>query len=112
MPMSTNALQNNQGGNPDFDFDNGKGRHGYTRWCKARREEKNPVKTGQRRPAMATDNKTVIADTYWKCSNCGNTVQMQAPPQTCPACSQKCPFLNVTCYQPECGFTGIDPRLK
>jgi len=38
--MSTNALQNNQGGNPDFDFDNGKGRHGYTRWCKARREER------------------------------------------------------------------------
>lgn len=40
MPMSTNALQNNQGGNPDFDFDNGKGRRGYTRWCKARREER------------------------------------------------------------------------
>jgi hypothetical protein len=34
------------------------------------------------------------------------------PPQTCPVCRQKCEFLNVTCYQPECGFTGMDNRLK
>ena len=48
----------------------------------------------------------------WKCSNCGNTVVQTAPPQTCPVCQQKFEFLNVTCYQPECGFTGMDNRLK
>jgi rubredoxin len=48
----------------------------------------------------------------WKCSNCGNTVVQAAPPQTCPVCRQKCEFLNVTCYQPDCGFTGMDNRLK
>ena len=61
---------------------------------------------------MTMENKPTLAETYWKCSNCGNTLQAQIPPQTCPACSQKCQFLNVTCYQPECGFTGTDPRVK
>ena len=50
---------------------------------------------------MTMENKPTLAETYWKCSNCGNTLQAQIPPQTCPACSQKCQFLNVTCYQPE-----------
>lgn len=50
----------------------------------------------------------------WKCSNCGYTFQRDAtetPPETCPSCKQKCQFLNVTCYTPECGMTGQDPRL-
>ena len=50
--------------------------------------------------------------TYWKCSNCGYLITAGAPPDTCPSCSQKCNFLNVTCYTPECGGPGnIDPRL-
>ena len=53
-----------------------------------------------------------LPDNTWKCSHCGNTVVQLAPPQTCPVCRQKCEFLNVTCYQPECGFTGMDNRLK
>ena len=59
-----------------------------------------------------TESKPVLPDPYWKCSNCGNTIQIGKAPEVCPACSQKCQFLNVTCYQPDCGFTGIDPRLK
>ena len=50
----------------------------------------------------------------WKCSNCGYTFEADAgaaPPQACPSCKQKCEFLNVTCYVPECGQTGQDPRL-
>lgn len=58
------------------------------------------------------DTPTKLPDPYWKCKNCGNTIQTPAPPQECPACHQKCEFVNVTCYTPECGFTGIDPRLK
>ncbi|MDX9816805.1 MAG: hypothetical protein RBT06_07685 [Smithellaceae bacterium] len=48
----------------------------------------------------------------WKCSNCGNTVVEIKPPEICPSCKQKCEFMNVTCYQPDCGFTGMDKRLK
>ncbi len=58
------------------------------------------------------ENQPTLPETYWKCSYCGNTIQVDRPPQTCPVCNQACEFLNVTCYQPDCGFTGIDPRLK
>lgn len=51
-------------------------------------------------------------ETYWKCSRCGHTLAAAEPPRTCPSCGEACAFLNVTCYTPECGFTGIDPRLK
>lgn len=61
---------------------------------------------------MPTKKTTEMPVSTWKCSNCGNTVEALAPPQTCPVCSKKCEFLNVTCYQPDCGFTGMDNRLK
>lgn len=50
--------------------------------------------------------------TYWKCSKCGFLITVTTPPDTCPSCKEKCEFLNVTCYTPECGGPGkIDPRL-
>jgi rubrerythrin len=61
---------------------------------------------------MSTISTPKIPDNTWKCSNCGNTIQVRIPPQTCPVCTKKCEFLNVTCYQPDCGFTGMDNRLK
>jgi rubredoxin len=48
----------------------------------------------------------------WKCSKCGYILKADAPPETCPQCKEKCEFVNVTCYIPECGFTGSDQRLK
>lgn len=39
----------------------------------------------------------------WKCSNCGYTLQAPTPPEPCPNCREKCEFLDVTCYIPECG---------
>ena len=57
-------------------------------------------------------SKVNIPENTWKCSNCGNTVVEVTPPEFCPACRQKCAFLNVTCYEPDCGFTGMDKRLK
>ena len=56
--------------------------------------------------------KATITENTWKCSNCGNTLVALQPPETCPVCQQKCVFLNVTCYEPDCGFTGMDNRLK
>lgn len=50
----------------------------------------------------------------WKCPKCGYTFEAdasQAPPETCSMCKEKCQFVNVTCYVPECGFQGQDPRL-
>ena len=47
----------------------------------------------------------------WKCTECGYTLETDAPPETCPGCNEKCEFVNVTCYIPDCGDTGSDPRL-
>jgi rubredoxin len=50
--------------------------------------------------------------TYWKCANCGFLITAGVPPDTCSQCGEKCNFLNVTCYVPECGGPEhIDPRL-
>ena len=49
---------------------------------------------------------------HWKCSNCGNTIQAVSAPEQCPSCKQKCAFMDVSCYTPDCGGPGnIDPRL-
>lgn len=48
---------------------------------------------------------------YWKCGECGYTLQAKTPPDTCPSCNEQCEFKDVTCYTPECGFKGIDPKL-
>ena len=48
---------------------------------------------------------------YWKCSGRGYTRRADAPPDECESCHEKCEFKDVTCYAPECGFKGIDPRL-
>ena len=39
----------------------------------------------------------------WKCNKCGNTMNADIPPDTCPSCKEKCAYVNVTCYIPECG---------
>ncbi len=50
--------------------------------------------------------------TYWKCAKCGFLITAAIPPDICSQCNEKCDFLNVTCYTPECGGPGhIDPRL-
>ncbi len=50
--------------------------------------------------------------TYWKCLKCGYTITAVKPPNVCPECEEKCDFLNVTCYTPDCGGPGnIDPRI-
>jgi len=41
--------------------------------------------------------------TTWKCDKCGNTITVDRPPDICPSCKQKCEYVDVTCYIPECG---------
>ncbi len=53
-----------------------------------------------------------MAENEWKCSNCGYSLKTETPPDQCPSCNQKCEFVNVTCYIPECESEGIDQRLK
>lgn len=49
---------------------------------------------------------------WWKCTNCGYTLQALQPPEVCPSCKKKCNFVDATCYTPECGGPGnIDPRI-
>ncbi len=47
----------------------------------------------------------------WKCPNCGYTLKAKTPPEECPYCKKKCEFVDVSCYTPECGQKGRDPRL-
>lgn len=50
--------------------------------------------------------------TYWKCYNCGFLITSANPPSVCPECGERCNFIDVTCYLPDCGGPGnIDPRL-
>ena len=49
--------------------------------------------------------------TEWKCSSCGYVLSADIPPKVCPTCKQKCEFINVSCYIPDCGQTGTDTRL-
>jgi desulfoferrodoxin-like iron-binding protein len=48
---------------------------------------------------------------YWQCSKCHYVLQAPQPPETCPSCHEHCQFVDVTCYIPECAFTGPDTRL-
>ena len=47
----------------------------------------------------------------WKCTKCGYTVGSDTPPEECPSCKEPCEFVDVSCYIPDCGQTGHDPRL-
>jgi rubredoxin len=51
----------------------------------------------------------------WKCNNCGYQFTADRPPEdACPNCHEKCEYLDVTCYIPECGGPGAgtsDQRL-
>jgi len=49
---------------------------------------------------------------HWMCSECNYTLEAEVPPETCPSCHNKCAFLDITCYVPECGGPGnVDSRL-
>ncbi len=65
----------------------------------------------ERKVAMS-EKKDETQETFWKCDHCGYTFQAETLPDKCPSCHTKCTFRNVTCYTPECGFKGVDPRLK
>jgi rubredoxin len=49
---------------------------------------------------------------WWQCGECGHTLEAAEPPETCPSCNRKCEFRNITCYTPECGLSGPDPKLQ
>ena len=50
--------------------------------------------------------------TQWKCSNCSYVFGSDTVPEKCPSCDQKCTFIDVTCYIPDCGGPGnTDNRL-
>jgi len=48
---------------------------------------------------------------HWQCSKCHYVLQAAQPPEICPSCHEHCQFVDVTCYIPECGFSGVDSRL-
>ncbi len=48
----------------------------------------------------------------WKCQKCGYTLNADMPPEKCPQCKEKCEFVDITCYIPDCAQTGPDQRIK
>lgn len=48
----------------------------------------------------------------WKCNHCGYTFTATEPPDRCPSCKEICEFVDVSCYIPDCGKQGPDPRLR
>lgn len=58
------------------------------------------------------ENEASVPEASWRCGHCGHTLTAPQPPAECPSCRQRCEFLNVTCYTPECAFQGADPRLR
>ena len=60
---------------------------------------------------MADTQSDKPAVPYWKCKECGYLMQEAQPPEQCPSCKKKCEFVDVSCYTPECGLAGPDPKL-
>jgi len=50
-------------------------------------------------------------ETTWKCSKCGYTFTALKPDEECASCHEKCEFIDITCYTPDCGGPGQDNRL-
>lgn len=50
--------------------------------------------------------------TSWKCKHCGYTVEEDAPPEECPSCKEKCEFVDISCYTPDCQAEGIDKQIR
>ncbi len=55
---------------------------------------------------LRSEEETEPPKMEWKCSNCGYGYSGTVPPEKCPGCTQKCLFVDVTCYIPECRDTG------
>ena len=65
-----------------------------------------------RKPVVPATGKTGEELNHWKCGKCSFTFTARSLPEKCPVCDEKCDFLNITCYTPDCGGPGnIDPRL-
>jgi rubredoxin len=65
-----------------------------------------------RKPVVPATGKTEEGLSHWKCGKCSFTFTARSLPEKCPVCDEKCDFLNITCYTPDCGGPGnIDPRL-
>lgn len=66
----------------------------------------------EEKPVVIGEEKKAGELNHWKCGKCKYTFTAPSLPEQCPVCDEKCDFLNITCYTPECGGSGnIDPRL-
>lgn len=70
-------------------------------------------KTTPPRAATAPTEATMACEqTNWKCGKCNVMFTATSLPEQCPECGEKCDFLNISCYTPDCGGPGnIDSRL-
>jgi len=46
------------------------------------------------------------------CTVCQYTLETDTPPEKCPACGNACPFVDATCYTPECGLDGPGGKVN
>jgi desulfoferrodoxin-like iron-binding protein len=70
------------------------------------------MQPGQPKTDKVSEESKVVANApYWSCTNCHYVLQALQPPDVCPSCGEACQFVDVSCYIPECGFSGVDSRL-
>jgi len=50
-------------------------------------------------------------ETLWKCTGCGFTLKADTPPEECPACKNKCAFVDKTDYTQPIGDSRGDDRI-
>jgi rubredoxin len=74
-------------------------------------EASSPAETPRARPETTASKPVPPTAPHWQCSKCHYVLQAEQPPEVCPSCHEHCQFVDVTCYIPECGFTGTDNRL-
>jgi len=49
---------------------------------------------------------------WWMCSDCQYVFKAGNIPESCPGCKNKCTFVDVSCYIPDCGGPdNVDMRL-
>ncbi len=47
----------------------------------------------------------------WKCTECGYAVKEKEPPEECPACKEKCSFVDNIDYTQNIGEKRPDERI-
>lgn len=70
--------------------------------------------SGKNSPRVAFyvhDRETTEMEKSWKCTLCGYSLKDKEPPEECPACKEKCTFVDNVDYTQTIGDKRPDERI-